>query len=110
MSIHLYRIKALSSSSDGLVQYIEMKLLAAPDNESHWTAKTIKVTQAVTNDVNSFTFLTDLPSAPLVNNTVLIATQGFANLGIVTPDVIVPAGVLFVGGGTVNFAGVDSVI
>ncbi len=43
------------------------------------------------------------------NTTVLIATQGFANLGIVTPNFIVPSGFLFVNGGTVNYASVDSV-
>lgn len=37
----------------------------------------------------------------------LIATQGFADLGVVTPDFIVPSGFLFVDGGTLNFAGVD---
>jgi hypothetical protein len=38
-----------------------------------------------------------------------IATAGFAALGIVTPDYIVPAGFLFTDGATVNYAGVDSV-
>jgi hypothetical protein len=42
---------------------------------------------------------------------VLIATQGFANLGVVAPDFIVPDGFLFTSGGaTVNFANVDEVI
>jgi hypothetical protein len=40
---------------------------------------------------------------------VLFATQGFANLGIVTPDYIIPAGFIPVSGGTINYAGVSSV-
>ena len=39
----------------------------------------------------------------------LIATQAFANLGIVTPDFIVPAGFLFTSGGTLNFGNVDTI-
>jgi len=40
---------------------------------------------------------------------VLIATQGFAALGIVTPDYVIPNGFIPVGGGTINYAGVDQV-
>ncbi len=43
------------------------------------------------------------------NTRVLIATQGFASLGIITPDYIVPNGFLSTAGGTLNYAGVDQV-
>jgi hypothetical protein len=39
----------------------------------------------------------------------LIGTQGFAALGIVQPDYVVPNGFLFTSNATINFAGVDFV-
>ena len=108
MSFHLFDINELYSSADGQVQYIEMKLgTDFLDDERFWQNRTITATQ---NGVtHSFIFPTNLPGKPPANTTVLIATQGFVNLGIVTPDYIVPAGFLFVNGGTVDFAGVDIV-
>ena len=50
----------------------------------------------------------NLPSTATNNTSVLIATQGFADLGLVRPDFIVRAGFLFTNGGTVDLAGVDS--
>jgi Ca2+-binding RTX toxin-like protein len=58
---------------------------------------------------HSFTFPANLPSESTADTSVLIATQGFADLGIVTPNYIVPAGFLFTSGGTLNFAGADIV-
>ncbi|MGZ5195141.1 MAG: calcium-binding protein [Ramlibacter sp.] len=108
MSFHLYDIDEIFSSADGTVQFIE---LTVPNNsgENLWAGHAITVTE---NGVtHSFTFPTNLPSAATANTHVLIATQGFANLGIVTPDFIVPNGFLFTDGGsvTVNYAFVDSV-
>jgi hypothetical protein len=40
---------------------------------------------------------------------VLIATQGFAQLGLVTPDYVIPNGFLPLTNGTLNYAGVDQV-
>ena len=104
MSFHLYDITEIFSNADGSVQFIELRV-GASNGESFWTGKTITVTQ---NGVtHSFTFPNDLPSTQTANTSVLIATQGFANLGVVTPNYIVPAGFLFQGSGSVNFAGVD---
>lgn len=106
MSFHLYKINELYSNADGSVQFIEMTV--GPSNgENFWSGHSITVSQGGTS--HSFTFLADLPSQLTANTKVLIATQGFANLGIVSPDYIIPANFLFTGGGTVNYAGVDSV-
>jgi serralysin len=101
MSFHLYQIDEIFSNADGTVQFIELSV--GPFNlESFWTNQTITVTSGAT--VKTFIFPADLPSTLTANTSVLIATQGFANLGIVTPDFIVPAGFLFTGGGTINYA------
>jgi serralysin len=86
------------------VQFIELRV-GASNGEHLWNGKTITVTQG--GSTHTFTFPSDLPSSQTANTSVLIATQGFANLGVVTPNFIVPAGFLFQGSGSVNFAGVD---
>jgi hypothetical protein len=105
MSFHLYTINELYSNADGAVQFIEMTV-GNVNGEGFWAGNIISVSQGGTT--HSFTFPTDLPSELTANTTVLIATQGFANLGIVTPDFIIPDGFLFNNGGMVNYAGVDT--
>lgn len=104
MSFHLYDISEVFSNADGTVQFIELRV-GASNGESFWTGHDITVTQ---NGVtHTFTFPTDLPSTQTANTSVLLATQGFAKLGVVTPNYIIPDGFLFQGNGQVNFAGVD---
>ena len=105
MSFHLYRIKEIFSNASGTVQFIELAVGSFND-ERHWGGQHISVTDGVVT--HDFLFPNDLPG-PTANTTVLIATQGFADLGVVTPDFIVPAGFLFTAGGTINFAGVTQV-
>jgi serralysin len=104
MSFHLYDINEVFSNADGGVQFIELRV-GASNGESFWSGKTITVTQG--GSTHSFTFPSDLPSTQTANTSVLLATQGFANLGVVTPNFIIPAGFLFQGSASVNFAGVD---
>ena len=49
------------------------------------------------------------PSTQTAGRRALIATQGFAALGVVAPDYVVPNGFLATDGATVNYAGVDQV-
>lgn len=106
MSFHLYRINELYSSADGSIQFIEMKV-GNFSGESQWNGITLTATAG--GVTHSFTFPSNLPSSSTANTSVLIATQAFANLGIVTPDFIVPAGFLFTSGGTLNFGNVDTI-
>ena len=50
-----------------------------------------------------------MPSSATAGRRVLIATQGFAALGLVTPDYVVANGFLAPQNGTLNYAGVDQV-
>ncbi len=101
MSFHTYRINEIYSSADGLVQFVEIEEAFSLNGQHRWLGHTLKVTQG--NLVHSFP-LSDLISSNTRDTTVLLATQGFADLGIVTPDFILPAGFLFTSGGTLNFA------
>jgi len=106
VSFHNYRLNELYSNADGSIQFIELAV-GNVNGESFWQGQTITATQGSTT--HTYTFPNDLGSAATANRSVLVATQGFANLGLVAPDFIVPAQFLFTNGGTVNFAGVSSV-
>lgn len=105
MSFHLYDITELFSNADGSVQFIELAV-GNSNFESAWAGKTITATQGNAAP-HTFTFPSNLPSTQTANTSVLLATQGFADLGLVTPNYIIPAGFLFLGNGQVNFANVD---
>src|SRR5258706_537095 len=115
---HLFRITQVYSNADGTVQYI--LLTATSGGQQYITGKNIKSSQG--SVTHTFTFTKDLPADTAMTDsggsdgyggyyggstsyrTVLIATQGFASLGLVTPDYIVPDGFLFTGSGTINYA------
>ena len=103
-TFHLYTINELYSNADGSVQFIKLTVDGF-SGQNLLAGRTISASQGALT--NSYTFPSDLPSAATQNTSVLIATQAFANLGIVTPDFIVPPGFLFAGSGTVNYADVD---
>ena len=106
-SFHTFQVDELYTNADGTVQFIELHEAFDADNEQFLSGHIITVKQGPTT--HSFTFPNDLPNGNTAGAHVLIATPGFAQLGIVTPDYIVPAGFLFVAGAsTVDYASVDS--
>lgn len=105
MSFHLYDINEIFTNADGTIQFIELKV-GNSNGESFWTGHTITASQDGRTPI-TYTFTTDLPSTQTANTSVLLATQGFADLGIVTPNFIIPDGFLFQGNGSVNFSNVD---
>ena len=106
MSFHLYEIEELYSNADGTIQYVEFHV-GPFDGESFWRGVTLTSSAGAQSHV--YTFPANLPSVATANTSVLAATQAFADLGIVTPDYIIPSGFLFTGGGTRNYGDVDVV-
>nr|MDP2192071.1 DUF4214 domain-containing protein [Rhodoferax sp.] len=104
MSFHLYRIGELYSNPSGTIQFIELTV-GNINGESQWAG--VSLNSSRNGSTNHFSFPSNLPSSVTANTTVLIATQGFADLGLVTPNFIVPAGFLFTAGGSLNFGNVD---
>ena len=124
-TFHLWYVNEVYSNADGSVQYIEMK--AAAQGQQFIQGHTIRSTSA-SGSVNTYTFPGNLPGdsaensgdpgygyggygGELIYKSFLIATQGFAALGVVTPDFVVPNGFLFPAGGTISFGeGADTLV
>ena len=106
-SFHLFRLDQLYSNADGSIQFIVLKECCGADGENFLGGHALTSTQGGTT--NTLAFPNNLPSSNTANRSVLIATPGFVALGLVTPDYTIPAGFLFTNGGTVNYAGVDSI-
>jgi hypothetical protein len=111
-TFHLWKIDQVFSNAGGSVQFIELSTSAS--GQQLLSGHTITAMSpgggyyGGGGMTNSFTFPTDLPG-DTTNHHFLVATQGFANLGLVTPDYVVPNGFLFLPTGSINYAGVDSV-
>ena len=114
MTFHLYDVGELYSHADGTIQFVELyQPGGGATGEDEWALKRLKEVQGGTT--HTYIFQTALPSNTTINKKVLVATQGFADLGIVTPDYIIPNNFLFItGGGTTTFGtsvtAVDTVV
>jgi serralysin len=106
MSFHQFHISEVFSNANGTVQYVVFT--GEQDGQNVWGNKSMTMT-ATGQPTKTFSFGVDLPNAETMGKTVLVATQGFADLGLVTPDYIMPAGFLFPGGGTLSFPNMDSI-
>ena len=105
-SFHLFGIVQLYSNADGTIQFVELREMTGSNGEQFLAGHRLTSTQGGTTQ--TLVFPNNLPSNNTANRSVLIATQGFATLGSITPDFTIPAGFLFTNGGTVNYGeGVD---
>lgn len=114
-TFHLWRITQLFSNADGTVQFIELTALAS--GQQFLSGHTLASSQGAST--HTYTFTRDLPGdsadmseggyygmgMPMSFHSIVIGTQGFAALGVVTPDYVVPNGFLFTTNGTVNWGG-----
>ena len=108
-AFHEFRIEQIFSNADGTVQFIVLNEIAGFNGENFWAGNTLTSTSTHGGAVNRFTFPSNLPNSSTARKRVLVATQGFAALGIVTPNYVVPNGFLPTDGATINYANVDSV-
>jgi hypothetical protein len=116
-SFHTYQINQIFSNADGTIQFVVLHEVAGNNGENFLAGHALTSTQGGTTQ--TYTFNKDLPGgsmggygympSPTAFTYVLIATPGFAQLGLVTPDYIIPNGFLPLTNGTLNYAGVDTV-
>ena len=106
-SFHTYQISEIFSNADGTIQFVELHEAAGATGQNFLAG--LSLVSSSGSNQKTFVFPANLPSFATAGTFVLIATQGFANLGLVAPDYIIPNGFLFGPAGAVNYANVDSV-
>ena len=104
---HNFRIDQVFSNADGSIQYVVLREEFGTNNEHLLMGHSLISNGAA--GTKSFVFPSNLPSSATANRSVLIATDGFAALGLVTPDYTIPAQFIPIAGGTLNYAGVHQV-
>jgi len=104
-SFHTFGISEIYSNADGTIQYIELKEDAGFGGQQFLAGHTLTSTHA--GVTKTYAFPANLPGSGTAGKHALIATQGFAALGLVTPDYVVPNGFLATDGATVDYAGVS---
>jgi hypothetical protein len=97
-SFHTYGVAQIYSNADGTVQYVELVERFGAGGQNFLQG------HRLVSGGNTFNIATNLPSSNTAGTHVLFATQAFANLGVVTPDYIIPANFLSTTGGSVNYA------
>lgn len=97
-TFHLWAFNELYSSADGKVQFVELRALTA--GQQFLTGHSLDASGSGGDHL--FPFPHDLPGDS-GGHTMLIGTQSFAALGVVTPDYIVPDNFFSLGSGTIVF-------
>jgi hypothetical protein len=115
-TFHLWQITQLYSNADGTVQYVE--LMAYSSGQQYIAGHTITAFQG--SNSHTYTFPSNLNDdtammseggyygygmgMPSSFKSMLLATRGFADLNVVTPDFIIPDGFLFTTNGRVDWS------
>ena len=103
-AFHLFNITQVFSNADGTVQFIVLE--TGFNGENPWTGH--ELTSMGPAGTKKYTFQSNLPFTTR-NKKVLVATEGFAALNLVTPDYVIPNGFIAIPSGSIDFAGVSTV-
>ncbi len=116
---HTYVIDELYSNADGTVQYLVMRESIGQNGENLWLGNALTAMSTHGGAPKTYVFTRNLAggmcgyygcdAAQTAFTRVLVATQGFASLGLISPDYVIPNGFFATDGVTVNYAGVDQV-
>jgi hypothetical protein len=104
---HPFQIEQMYSNADATVQFVVLHEASFEQGQQFLSGHALR---SVGTTTNTFVFPNNLPNGGTANKRVLIATQGFAALGLVTPDFVVPNGFLNTKAATLDYAGVDAVL
>ena len=106
-SFHTFAIDQIYSNADGSVQFVVLHEVGGFSGQEFLAGHAL-----ISNGPGgskTFLFPNNLSSSSTGGRHVLIATTGFAALGIVTPDYVIPNGFVPLANGTIDYAGVDQV-
>ena len=102
-SFHLWQINEVYSNASGTIQFIEFTTTFG--SQQFLANHDVTSSNGVTT--KTYTFTTNLPGDS-ANRKFLMATSGFAALGIVAPDYIIPDGFLFTSNLTLSLVFADT--
>ena len=105
-----FHIDQVYSSADGSVQFVVIRDDGQNDcdsGENKWAGQMLVSTGP--GPQKNYVFPTDLSTCKTSGKHMLIATGGFAALGLVTPDYVIPDGFLQTPQGNVIFASISRV-
>ena len=100
-AFHLYTIEQIYSNADGTVQFVV--LTTNINGENFWSAGAQMTSVATGGPTQNHAFTTNLPSSSTAGTRVLVATQGFADLHLITPDFIIPNNFIPTGAGSLTY-------
>ena len=100
-----FQIDEIYSNADGSVQYVVLRETSGTNGLQGFSGLQLVTTHG--SVVKTYTFPANLPGNATANTHVLIASAGFAALGLVAPDYVIPDRFIPADGGTLNFAGID---
>lgn len=106
-AVTTFAIDEIFSNADGSLQYVVLREAAGQSGADDWAGRTLTVRRGPV--FHAFTFPANLPGGATAGRRVLVASEGLAQLGIIAPDFVVADRFLAADGGTLDFAGVDSV-
>ncbi len=114
-SYHTLQVEEIYSNADGTVQYVVLHEASDQDGQNLLMGKTFTATHA--GVTKTYTFIKNLPGgscdyymctpSPTAGKRVLVASQGFAALGLVTPDYTLPNQFIATDGAMLVYAAVD---
>jgi hypothetical protein len=96
---HTFSVDQIYSNASGTVQFVTMTTSLNGENFSSGVAFN---SSDGAGSNKTFTFPNNLPSSSTAGKHILIATQSFAALGLVTPDFVIPDHFIPTGKGTVG--------
>ena len=96
---HTFQVEQIYSNADGTVQFVTMTTSLNGESFSQGVPFT---SMDSAGSQKTFTFPRNLPSSATAGKRILIATQSFAALGIVTPDFVITDHFVPTGGGSVG--------
>jgi hypothetical protein len=103
-SFHLWQINEVYSNVSGTIQFIEFTTTF--NGQDLMNGHTLTSSNGMSTQ--TFIYPNNLNDSATANKKFLMATSGFAALGIVAPDYIIPNGFLYTTNLTLNFSGFDS--
>ena len=106
---HLFAIVEVYSNSDGTLQYVMLREMTGTNGENQWFGNGGLKSVNHAGIPKQFDFPANLPSSNTASRSVLVATAGFAALGI-APDYTIPDRFVPTDGGSITYAGFTDTI